>query len=94
MTLIEKLRNDDLLADQMLLPEEYSSAFLGLEYGSMRVIYSVSKIIEILMQDEEDDEDPNGQSAYEKAWDFFSYNIGGAYVGEMTPIYLDDTLLN
>jgi hypothetical protein len=30
---------------------------------------------------------------YEEALEFYDFNIGSAYVGEQTPIYIDDTLI-
>jgi hypothetical protein len=48
------------------------------------VAYSVEKIIEILMQ--------RDGMEYEDAWDYFSYNILGAWVGENTPIFITTQL--
>lgn len=42
--------------------------------------YSVEKIIEILMERDE--------MTYEEAYEFFSYNIIGAWVGEYTPVFI------
>ena len=44
------------------------------------VCYSVSKIIEILMEDGMDEEE---------AYEYYEYNILGAYMGETTPMFLD-----
>jgi hypothetical protein len=40
----------------------------------------VSKIIEILMEDGMDEEE---------AYEYYEYNILGAYMGETTPMFLD-----
>ena len=45
-----------------------------------RIIYSVYNIIEPLMQRDEMSE--------EEAWEHYSFNIEGAYLGEYTPIFL------
>ena len=45
-------------------------------------VYSVCKIISELVKDGMDEEE---------ALDFYDYNIVGAYMGEFTPIYIDDT---
>ena len=42
--------------------------------------YSISKIIKILMKD----------MSYEEALDYLDYNILGGYLGEKTPIFLED----
>jgi hypothetical protein len=46
----------------------------------MRLVYSVSKCIEILCRDMNE----------EDAIEYFEYNVSGAYVGEKTPIWCDD----
>ena len=46
----------------------------------MRLIYSVSKCLEILQKDMNEID----------AMEYFTYNISGAYVGEKTPIWCWD----
>lgn len=43
------------------------------------VCYDRNKIIQILMRD----------MNYEEAFEYYEYNILGAYMGESTPVYLD-----
>jgi hypothetical protein len=43
------------------------------------VCYDRNKIISILMRDMNE----------EQAWEYYEYNILGAYMGESTPVYLD-----
>ena len=45
-------------------------------------VYSVCKIIRELVKDGMDEEE---------ALEFYDFNIVGAYMGEFTPIYIDDT---
>lgn len=45
-------------------------------------VYSTSKVLDILME-------RDGMS-YEDATEFFEFNIAGSYVGETTPIWVDD----
>ena len=45
-----------------------------------RVIYKVYSIIETLME--------RDGMTQEDAWDFYSFNIENAYMGEYTPIFL------
>ena len=42
--------------------------------------YSVEKIIEILMERDE--------MTYEDAYEYFSYNVIGAWMGEYTPVFI------
>lgn len=48
------------------------------------VIYSKQKCIKVLMD--------NGMT-YEEAIEYFDFNVSGAYVGEDTPIWCDDLML-
>ena len=44
-------------------------------------VYDVEKVIEILMKRED--------MTWVEAWEWFDFNIGGAWMGEGTPIWLD-----
>jgi len=66
--------------EELLVPCGLDDAVIGIDENSMRLIYSVSKCIEILMKDMD----------REKAVDFFEFNVCGGYVGERTPIWCDD----
>ena len=68
-----------------LTADGFDDAILGLVTdfnAEPRIAYSKIKCIEILMK--RDDMD------YEEALEFFDYNVSGAYVGEQTPIWVDD----
>jgi hypothetical protein len=67
--------------EQILKADGFDEAILGIEEGSMRLIYSKSKCIEILCRD----------MSEEDAMEHFDFNVAGSYVGEQTPIWcLDD----
>lgn len=72
---------------EALLCDGFDDAIIGMaeriNFGPV-VAYSVEKIIEILMQRDD--------MEYEDAWDYFSYNILGAWVGENTPIFITTQL--
>lgn len=68
--------------EDFLIADGFDEAIIGVDEHSMRVIYSVSKCIEILMKD----------MSEEAALEHFSYNVSGAYVGEKTPIWCTDNL--
>ena len=67
--------NDTILVDGL------DDALLGYDTKS-RAIYSVIKIIQIFMERDGMDENT--------AREWFDYNVEQAYLGEFTPIYLDD----
>ena len=60
--------------------KKYEQAIIGQDDASLRVVYSANKIIEILSE----------EMTPEEAEEFYEYNILGAYMGEMTPIYVSE----
>ena len=67
--------------EECLLADKIVDAVIGIIYGvEPKAVYSVRKIVDILMED----------MSYEDAVEYFEYNIGGAYVGEKTPLYIYD----
>jgi len=74
----------------MILLEDYTDlvtvdgfdeAIIGVveRIGLIAVCYDRSKVIQILMRDMNEDD----------AWEYYHYNVVGAYVGEATPVFLD-----
>ena len=70
--------------EEILKADGFDDAIIGVDESTMRLIYSVSKSIEILMKD---------NMSYEDAIDYFYFNVSGSYVGEKTPIWCYDTSL-
>ena len=66
------------LEEEPLTVTGFDSCIIGLDY-SLRIVYSITAIIQQL-----EDEGMNVLDAYEH----FSYNIAGGYVGEKTPIFV------
>lgn len=66
--------------EEILKAEGFDEAILGYDELSGRLIYSVQKCLDILVED----------MSYEDALEHFSFNISGAYVGEKTPIWCVD----
>jgi hypothetical protein len=69
--------------ETFLKADGLDDAIIGVDEQSMRLIYSVSKCIEILSK----------EMSLEDAVEHFDYNTKGAYVGEKTPIWCDDNFL-
>jgi hypothetical protein len=66
--------------EELLKADGLDDAIIGIESSTMRLVYSVSKCVNILMKD----------MSEEEALEYFHYNIGGAYMGEQTPIWCTD----
>lgn len=66
--------------ESFLKADGFDEAIIGVDNKSMRLVYSVSKCIEILCRDMNE----------EDAIEYFDYNVSGAYMGEKTPIWCDD----
>lgn len=70
--------------EEILKADGFDDAVIGIEPGSMRLIYSVSKCIDILIEEGMTQED---------AIEHFDFNVSGSYVGEKTPIWCYDMFL-
>jgi hypothetical protein len=68
--------------DEVLVADGFDDAIIGIDSDSMRLIYSVTKCIEILSKDMDE----------EAAVEYFDFNVRGSYVGEKTPIWCLDNL--
>ena len=66
--------------DEFLIADGFNEAIIGVDETTMRVIYSVTKCLDILMKDMDEEE----------ALEYFEFNVSGAYVGEKTPIWCWD----
>lgn len=67
--------------EEILKADGLDDAVIGIEPLTMRLIYSITKCIDILQGDQDDRTD---------VIEFFEYNCMGAYVGEKTPIWCSD----
>jgi hypothetical protein len=70
--------------EEILKADGLDDAILGIEVNSMKLVYSKSKVIEILMSEDMTEED---------ALEHYYFNIVGAYVGEKTPIFIEDSFI-
>lgn len=66
--------------DTVLTVDGYNQAIIGIDQNTLRLIYSYTKIIQILMED----------MTREEAIEYFEFNIQSAYLGDQTPIYCMD----
>jgi len=77
------MKEETLREEKPLLADGFDKAILGLSRGSLRegvVVYSVEKCLDILAED----------MTYEEAVEYFEYNVLGAYMGPMTPIFVHE----
>ena len=68
--------------DQFIKADGLDDAIIGVDENDLRLIYSQSKVMKILI-------DRDGMDV-EEAHEYFMYNIHQAYVGEGTPIWCMD----
>jgi hypothetical protein len=71
------------IEETALSADGFDNAIIGVYEG--RIVYSIYKCISILMH--------RDKMTLEEAQEFFEFNVEGAYVGEKTPIWVDDTML-
>ena len=65
--------------EDILKADGFDDAIIGVDYNHTvpRLIYSVSKCLEILKEDMDSEE----------AIEYFEFNVSGSYMGEKTPIW-------
>ena len=83
--MIDLERINEVYPDTLLM-DGFDECLLGIVTGMCiepKACYSTSKIIAQLMKDGLTESD---------AMEHFSFNISGAYVGEHTPVFLEDDL--
>ena len=79
----EKILNiiiDSFPDDNFMKIDGHDSAVIGVDLKSMRLIYSVSKIIDNLKND----------MSEQDAVEYYEYKIAGDHMGELTPILCED----
>ena len=67
--------------EEILKADGFDDAVIGIDTGTMRLIYSVTRCVEILIV---------GVMDMNDAIEYFDFNVRGSYVGEKTPIWCDD----
>ena len=75
----------DRLAEEypdLMRMDGFDDAILGVveRIGLQTVCYDLNKVIEILMKQGMNEQD---------AWDWYQFNMLGAWVGEATPVFLE-----
>ena len=68
-------------SDDVMFADGLDDAIIGFEPNLWRVVYSKTKCINTLVEDGMDEEE---------AVEYLEYNTFSAYVGEKTPIWVDD----
>jgi hypothetical protein len=64
--------------EELIKADNFDDAVVGIEVNTLRLVYSIDKMIAILTED----------MSYEDAIEYLDFNVFSAYVGERTPIYI------
>jgi hypothetical protein len=80
MTILKSII-EDYPDEQFLKADGFDDAIIGVQISDMRLIYSVSKCLDILVED---------MDSLSDAIEYLEYNVIGGYVGEKTPIWCHD----
>ncbi len=67
-------------ADDVLLADGFDECIIGKNYADGRAVYSIERMLEVMIIRDE--------MSMDESIEYFDFNIGTAYVGEMTPIYI------
>lgn len=68
--------------DDVLFADGFDDAIIGFEPNMYKVVYSRSKCVDVLVRNE--------YMSEEDAIDYLEYNTFNAYVGDNTPLWVDD----
>jgi hypothetical protein len=81
MNMLEKIL-ENYSDEEILIADGFNDAVIGISNDFMepRLIYSVSKCLDILKKDMSESE----------VIEYFTFNVSGAYVGNKTPIWCWD----
>jgi hypothetical protein len=80
MTVLERILQDHPDSELLRMSEgNFDAAIIGVDQDGERLIYDSNSVVQVLINDGMDDED---------AWEYFYYNIAGAYVGKNTPLFI------
>jgi hypothetical protein len=71
--------------EQLVIADGFDEAVIGIDVVGERIIYSVQKVIDILIERDGMDE--------QEAIDWYEYNMQSTYVGEHTPIWCEDRFI-
>lgn len=71
--------------EELTLADGFDEAVIGIEISSMRLIYSVRMVIDIMMDRDGMDE--------QEAIDWYEYNMQSTWVGDTTPIWNEDRFI-
>jgi hypothetical protein len=66
--------------EELLFADGFDDAIIGLDTNNLRVVYSKQKMIEIL----------EPEMGLDDAIEYLEFNTWCAYVGDKTPIYIDE----
>ena len=69
--------------ESLLFADGFDDCVIGVtdDLGTVRVIYCIEKMIDSLMKDD--------STTWQEAVEYLEFNTFGAYVGEQTPIYME-----
>lgn len=68
--------------EELLFADGLDEAIIGIDPASFRIVYSRTKAIKIMMRHMEEEE----------AMEYLEYNTFNTWMGEKTPIWVDDTM--
>ena len=74
---------DSYPEENFLIADGFDEAVIGFDVNTHRLIYSISKCINILINEGMTEEEAN---------EYFYFNVSGSYVSDKTPIWCYDTI--
>lgn len=81
MSKLENILNcyDDV---EFMVADGFDDAIIGVDDNNLRIVYSINTCIDILVK--------RDGMKYDEALEYFNFNVSSAYLGENTPIWVND----
>lgn len=76
---MEKIDRIRSINEQAILADGFDEAIIGITNDGI-VVYDINKMIDVLIRDHD--------MLMSEAMEYLEFNTLGAYVGEMTPVYM------
>lgn len=75
--------------EELLSADGFEDAVIGVAYdkttSTFKLVYSRTLCLDVLMN--------RDKMTYEEASEYFDFNVEGSYMGEKTPIFVDDEMM-
>ncbi|MFW6247436.1 MAG: hypothetical protein ACOC22_04685 [bacterium] len=70
---------------ELVTADGFDEAVIGIEDNTLRLVYSINKCVDILVK--------RDGMKLDEALEYFNFNVSDVYLGDKTPIWVNDLFL-